>query len=213
MLTSIRLPWHTTTAMGIIETARNFYCLLAVSLANLAAVKESRHVGPSNATSTPRPKPRCRSRAGSPPTKNSSRRRRRRSRKKYEARLQAISDEAAKEQGMQPRAASCAPAAAWRRRWSALNQVFGNCYDVQRRRGRRTSRPSPRRWPKNQFIFDVQTHHVDVSRKWYENTDEGKAHRARSSGCCGRRPASSQAAWSCSTAPTTSRKSSATATR
>src|SRR5205085_5505881 len=30
------------------------------------------------------------------------------------------------------------------------------------------------RWPKNQFIFDVQTHHVDVSRRWYEDTPEGR---------------------------------------
>ncbi len=31
------------------------------------------------------------------------------------------------------------------------------------------------KWPKDQFIFDVQTHHVDVSKKWYDDTPQGKA--------------------------------------
>src|SRR5204863_9039221 len=29
------------------------------------------------------------------------------------------------------------------------------------------------KWPKDQFIFDIQTHHIDISAKWYE-TDDGK---------------------------------------
>src|SRR6202040_2705954 len=52
--------------------------------------------------------------------------------------------------------------------------VFGNCYDgtaaeVQNQDAFRE------RWPKDQFIFDVQTHHVDVARKWYDDTPQGKA--------------------------------------
>jgi predicted TIM-barrel fold metal-dependent hydrolase len=31
------------------------------------------------------------------------------------------------------------------------------------------------KWPKDQFIFDIQTHHVDVSRKWYDDTPQGRA--------------------------------------
>src|SRR5205807_2734372 len=31
------------------------------------------------------------------------------------------------------------------------------------------------KWPKEQFIFDVQTHHVDVSHKWYDSTPDGQA--------------------------------------
>src|SRR5207247_1733750 len=30
------------------------------------------------------------------------------------------------------------------------------------------------KWPKDQFIFDIQTHHVDVSHKWYDDTPDGK---------------------------------------
>ena len=57
----------------------------------------------------------------------------------------------------------------------ALNQVFGDCYEVVGRRGATTSKAFEEKWPKDQFIFDVQTHHVDVSRKWYDDTPDGKA--------------------------------------
>ena len=55
----------------------------------------------------------------------------------------------------------------------ALNQVFGNCYEVD---AAEVDDPQAFRekWPKEQFIFDIQTHHVDVSHKWYEDTPEGK---------------------------------------
>jgi predicted TIM-barrel fold metal-dependent hydrolase len=56
----------------------------------------------------------------------------------------------------------------------ALNQVFGDCYDVSAEEVK-DPRAFEERRPKKQFIFDVQTHHIDISRKWYENTDEGKA--------------------------------------
>ena len=55
----------------------------------------------------------------------------------------------------------------------ALNDVFGPCYDVSAAEVQ-DQQAFDERWPKDQFIFDVQTHHVDVSRKWYENTAEGK---------------------------------------
>jgi uncharacterized protein len=91
--------------------------------------------------------------------------------KEYEARALALSDQAAKKQGLSRRAflrTGSGMAAAL----LALNQTFGNCYDVSA--AELTDQDAFReRWPKNQFIFDVQTHHIDLSQKWYE-TKEGK---------------------------------------
>lgn len=92
--------------------------------------------------------------------------------KEYEARLLALSDEAAQKQGVSRRqflrSGSGMAAAMF-----ALNQVFGDVYDVD---AAEIQNPEAfaERWPKNQFIFDVQTHHVDISQKWYES-NEGKA--------------------------------------
>jgi hypothetical protein len=47
----------------------------------------------------------------------------------------------------------------------ALNQVFGETYDV-RPDELLDQEAFAERWPKDQFIFDVQTHHVDVEREW-----------------------------------------------
>src|SRR5262249_29002413 len=92
--------------------------------------------------------------------------------KEYEARALALSDKAAKRQGLSRRAflrTGSGMAAAL----LALNQTFGNCYDVSA--AELTDQDAFReRWPKNQFIFDVQTHHIDLSQKWYE-TKEGKS--------------------------------------
>src|SRR6266446_4054612 len=56
----------------------------------------------------------------------------------------------------------------------ALNQVFGDCYEVSAAEVE-DQKAFEEKWPKEQFIFDVQTHHVDVSRKWYDTTPDGKA--------------------------------------
>src|SRR5205085_406647 len=55
----------------------------------------------------------------------------------------------------------------------ALNRVFGDCYDVS---ADEVADPQAfeERWPKDQFIFDVQTHHVDVGRKFYDDTPTGR---------------------------------------
>src|SRR5262249_34170048 len=93
--------------------------------------------------------------------------------KEYEARLAAISDRAAKRQGLDRRAflrTGSGMAAAL----LALNEVFGPCYDVRAEEAE-DQQAFQERWPKDQFIFDVQTHHVDVSRKWYDDTPDGKA--------------------------------------
>lgn len=92
--------------------------------------------------------------------------------KRYEARLKEISIQAAKAQGLDRRTflrTGSGMAAAL----VALNEVFGPCYEVSAAEVQDQA-AFAERWPKNQFIFDVQTHHVDVSRKWYEETDEGR---------------------------------------
>jgi predicted TIM-barrel fold metal-dependent hydrolase len=92
--------------------------------------------------------------------------------KRYEARLNEISDQAARRQGLDRRTflrTGSGMAAAL----VALNEVFGPCYDVSAEEVDDQD-AFRERWPKNQFIFDVQTHHVDVSRQWYENTPQGR---------------------------------------
>jgi predicted TIM-barrel fold metal-dependent hydrolase len=93
--------------------------------------------------------------------------------RRYEERLTEISDHAARKQGMDRRSflrTGSGMAAAL----VALNEVFGPCYDVSAQEVQDQDAFSER-WPKNQFIFDVQTHHVDVARRWYENTTQGQA--------------------------------------
>jgi uncharacterized protein len=52
----------------------------------------------------------------------------------------------------------------------ALNEVFGECYEVSAAEAE-DPKAFEEKWPKDQFIFDIQTHHVDISRKWYEGPD------------------------------------------
>ena len=91
----------------------------------------------------------------------------------YEARALAISGEAANGLGVSRRdflrtgggmAASLL----------ALNQVYGPHYAVAADEVK-DPKAFEEKWPKDQFVFDMQTHHVDVSRKWYEDTPDGKA--------------------------------------
>src|SRR5262245_2034554 len=46
----------------------------------------------------------------------------------------------------------------------AMNQVFGRCFEVEREEAKDQG-AYQEKWPKDQFIFDVQTHHVDVETK------------------------------------------------
>src|SRR5438105_876493 len=50
----------------------------------------------------------------------------------------------------------------------AMNMVFGDAYKVDAEEIADLAAPQEK-WPKDQFIFDVQTHHVDVDMDWYEN--------------------------------------------
>jgi predicted TIM-barrel fold metal-dependent hydrolase len=94
----------------------------------------------------------------------------------YQARVLEIAEHAAKGQGKSRRdflRSSSGMAAAL----MALNQVHGEHYAVS---AEEVADPMAfeERWPKDQFIFDVQTHHVDVHRKWYDDTPTGRATRA-----------------------------------
>ena len=93
--------------------------------------------------------------------------------KQFEARLAVLADEGAKQQGMDRRAflrTGSGMAAAL----LALNQVFGDAYEVSAAE-LEDQAAFKEKWPKDQFIFDVQTHHVDVSKKWYDDTPDGRA--------------------------------------
>lgn len=92
--------------------------------------------------------------------------------REVEARLADISERAARRQGMDRRdflRSGSGMAAAL----LAMNQVFGPCYTVDAAEVE-DQKAFQEKWPKDQFIFDVQTHHVDVSRKWYDDTPDGK---------------------------------------
>jgi predicted TIM-barrel fold metal-dependent hydrolase len=93
--------------------------------------------------------------------------------KEVEARLADLSDRASKKQGLSRRdflRTGSGMAAAL----VAMNQVFGDCYAVGAEEVE-DQKAFEEKWPKDGFIFDVQTHHVDVARKWYEDTPDGRA--------------------------------------
>jgi predicted TIM-barrel fold metal-dependent hydrolase len=93
--------------------------------------------------------------------------------KEYEARLGELSETTAKAQGVSRRdfmRSGSGMAAAL----TALNQVFGECYEVSADEVK-DPKAFAEKWPKDQFVFDVQTHHVDVSKKWYDDTPAGRA--------------------------------------
>ncbi len=93
--------------------------------------------------------------------------------RQFEARLDDISAKAARKQGLSRRAflrtGSGMAAALF-----ALNDVFGPCYTVSAAEVD-DQKAFEEKWPKEQFIFDIQTHHVDIGKKWYETTNEGRA--------------------------------------
>ncbi len=93
--------------------------------------------------------------------------------KEYLARVLAISERAAGRHGLSRRdflRSGGGMAAAL----LALNQVFGPVYEVEAAEAEEP-KAFEEKWPKDQFIFDVQTHHVDVSRKWYDDTPGGRS--------------------------------------
>src|SRR5579872_5321958 len=76
----------------------------------------------------------------------------------YEARLAEISERSARRQGLDRRSflrTGSGMAAAL----LALNDVFGPCYDVSAAEADE-QHAFEEKWPKNQFVFDVQTHQI-----------------------------------------------------
>jgi predicted TIM-barrel fold metal-dependent hydrolase len=55
-----------------------------------------------------------------------------------------------------------------------FNEVFGKTYEVEHVEALDPA-AYEERWPKNEFIFDNQTHHIDVESGWFEATESGRA--------------------------------------
>ncbi len=88
-----------------------------------------------------------------------------------EERVKDLSDRNARRLGMDRRAFLRTPAG-MATALVAMNQVFGDCFEVTAAEAE-DPKAFAENWPKDQFIFDIQTHHVDIAKKWYE-TEEGK---------------------------------------
>jgi len=85
--------------------------------------------------------------------------------------LKIVSEEGAKSQGMDRRSflrTGSGMAAALVAAQPNLRQLLRG-----QRREVRSQDAFTEKWPKNQFIFDIQTHHIDLSNKWFESK-EGK---------------------------------------
>jgi uncharacterized protein len=90
---------------------------------------------------------------------------------RWEARIEEMTDQCAKKLGLSRRRflqTSGGMAVAM----LAYNEVFGKTYDVDPIEALDPSAYAEK-WPKNEFIFDNQTHHVDVESRWFE-TPAGK---------------------------------------
>jgi uncharacterized protein len=91
--------------------------------------------------------------------------------KAVEERVQEISERNAKRLGMDRRA-FLTTGSGFATALLAINEIFGTCYDVSAAEAE-DPKAFEEKWPKDQFIFDIQTHHIDLSEKWYE-TEDGK---------------------------------------
>jgi predicted TIM-barrel fold metal-dependent hydrolase len=92
--------------------------------------------------------------------------------KEWENRLRELADRNARRLGMSRRAflqTSAGTAAAM----LCFNQVFGKTYEVDPIEALDPA-AFEERWPKNEFIFDNQTHHIDIESGWFEKTEAGK---------------------------------------
>ncbi len=92
--------------------------------------------------------------------------------REYQARLAELADRSARRQGRSRREflrSGSGMAAAL----LALNATYGDCYAVT---PDEVDDPLAfdESWPKDQFVFDVQTHHIDLDRKWYDDTPAGR---------------------------------------
>jgi predicted TIM-barrel fold metal-dependent hydrolase len=94
--------------------------------------------------------------------------------REYEAeqRLKVMADKNAKRLGLSRRGflqTSCGMAAAM----LCFNEAFGKTYEVDPIEALEPE-AYKEHWPKNEFIFDNQTHHIDVETGWFEKTQAGR---------------------------------------
>ncbi|HEY6332358.1 MAG TPA: amidohydrolase family protein [Blastocatellia bacterium] len=92
--------------------------------------------------------------------------------REVENRLRVMADKNAKKLGLSRRGflqTSCGMAAAM----ICFNEVFGKTYEVDAAEALDPA-ASVEKWPKNEFIFDNQTHHIDVETGWFEKTQAGR---------------------------------------
>ena len=92
--------------------------------------------------------------------------------REVEDRLREMADRNARRLGLSRRRflqTSCGTAAAM----ICFNEVFGKTYEVDPVEALDPA-ASEEKWPKNEFIFDNQTHHIDVESGWFEKTEAGR---------------------------------------
>jgi uncharacterized protein len=92
--------------------------------------------------------------------------------REVENRLREMADRNAKLLGLSRRQflqTSCGMAAAM----ICFNEVFGKTYNVDPIEALEPA-AYDEGWPKKEFIFDNQTHHIDVESGWFEKTEAGK---------------------------------------
>ncbi|MGH9822521.1 MAG: hypothetical protein ACREDR_04625, partial [Blastocatellia bacterium] len=92
--------------------------------------------------------------------------------RQYVDRLRVLADKNAKRLGVSRRAflqTSCGMAAAM----ICFNEVFGKTYEVHAAEALEPAAYNEA-WPKKEFIFDNQTHHIDVESGWFEKTQAGR---------------------------------------
>src|SRR4029079_8513025 len=92
--------------------------------------------------------------------------------KKWEARIEEMSTQCAKKLSLSRRRflqTTGGMAVAM----LAYNEVFGKTYDVDPIEALDPAAYAEK-WPKTEFIFDNQTHHIDVESRWFETTEVGK---------------------------------------
>ncbi|HWP45033.1 MAG TPA: amidohydrolase family protein [Blastocatellia bacterium] len=92
--------------------------------------------------------------------------------REVENRLREMADRNARRLGLSRRQflrTSCGMAAAM----ICFNEVFGKTYEVDPIEALDPA-AYEERWPKNEFIFDNQTHHIDVESGWFEKTEAGR---------------------------------------
>jgi predicted TIM-barrel fold metal-dependent hydrolase len=92
--------------------------------------------------------------------------------KAFEERLTEISERNARKLGLSRRS-FLRTGAGMATALLALNDVFGDVFDISAAEAA-DPKAFEEKWPKEQFIFDIQTHHVDVAKKWYTETEDGR---------------------------------------